>query len=87
MVEITLKNGSKLQIYEMNFKGKLLDSNGTEAGGVTVYPFTEADVNKLNAQVPLQALYNGMFIEPEIEDGADGDGSDEGAETEGGGGQ
>ena len=52
MVEITLKNGSKFQISEMNFKGKLIDSNGAKPGGITTFPFTESDVNKLNAQVP-----------------------------------
>jgi hypothetical protein len=61
MVEITLKNGSKFQIAEMNFKGKLIDSNGVEPGGITTFPFTESDVNKLNAQVPIQMIYNGMF--------------------------
>ena len=89
MVEITLKNGSKFQISEMNFKGKLIDSNGAEPGGITTFPFTESDVNKLNAQVPIQMIYNGMFeseTEPEnaTESAADGESDSSQQATESG---
>ena len=67
MVEITLKNGSKFQIQTLVFHGKIIDSNGTEAGGNATYPFTESDVNALNNIVPLQAAYNAVFL-PVAED-------------------
>lgn len=67
MVEITLKNGSKLQIKNLIFQGKIIDSNGTEAGGNTNFVFTESEVNALNELVPLQQAYNGVFI-PQSED-------------------
>lgn len=67
MVQITLKNGSKLQIKNLIFQGKIIDSNGTEAGGNTNFVFTESEVNALNAKVPLQAAYDGVFI-PVIEE-------------------
>lgn len=62
MVEIILKNGSKFQIQTLVFHGKIIDSNGTEAGGNATYPFTESDVNALNSVVPLQAAYNAVFL-------------------------
>ena len=72
MVEITLKNGSKFQIHTLVFHGKPIDSNGTEAGGNTTYPFTESDVNALNSVVPLQAAYNAVFVPvPEEVDSAE----------------
>ncbi len=67
MVEITLKNGSKLQIKNLVFQGKIIDSNGAEAGGNTNFVFTESEVNALNAKVPLQAAYNSVFV-PQVED-------------------
>lgn len=67
MVEITLKNGSKLQIKNLIFQGKIIDSNGTEAGGNTNFVFTESEVNALNNVVPLQAAYDSVFI-PVIEE-------------------
>lgn len=72
MVEITLKNGSKFQIQTLVFHGKIIDSNGTEAGGNATYPFTESDVNALNNIVPLQAAYNAVFLPaPEEVDSAE----------------
>ena len=72
MVEITLKNGSKFQIQTLVFHGKIIDSNGTEAGGNATYPFTESDVNALNNVVPLQAAYNAVFVPvPEEVDSAE----------------
>lgn len=67
MVEIVLKNGSKLQIKNLIFQGKIIDSNGTEAGGNTNFVFTESEVNALNELVPLQQAYNGVFL-PVIEE-------------------
>ena len=72
MVEITLKNGSKFQIQTLVFHGKIIDSNGTEAGGNATYPFTESDVNALNSGVPLQEAYNAVFLPvPEEVDSAE----------------
>ena len=70
MVEITLKNGSKFQIQTLVFHGKIIDSNGTEAGGNATYPFTESDVNALNNLVPLQAAYNAVFMPATTAEGA-----------------
>lgn len=67
MVQITLKNGSKLEIKNLIFQGKIIDSNGTEAGGNTNFVFTESEVNALNERVPLQQAYNGVFL-PVIEE-------------------
>ena len=71
MVEITLKNGSKFQIQTLVFHGKIIDSNGTEAGGNATYPFTESDVNALNNLVPLQAAYNAVFMPATTDKGAE----------------
>ena len=61
MVEIELKNGSKLQIKALIFQGKIIDSNGTEVGGNTNYIFTESEVNALNSIAPIQVMYDAVF--------------------------
>lgn len=60
MVEITLKNGSKIQIKNLIFQGKIIDSNGTEAGGNTSFVFTESEVNALNSIVNFQQAYTAL---------------------------
>lgn len=64
MVEITLKNGSKFRIKTLTFQGKIIDSNGTESGGNATYPFTESEVEALNAIVPIQTAYDAVFNPP-----------------------
>lgn len=58
MIEITLKNSSKLQIKRAQFVGELVDSNGTKAGGFTTYTFTEAELNALSRAIDVQAIYD-----------------------------
>ncbi|MBR4597323.1 MAG: hypothetical protein IKO42_02870 [Opitutales bacterium] len=60
MVEIILKNGSRLQIKSLQVRGAIVDSNGTPAGGETTYAFIESEVDALNVAVPLQAIYNAV---------------------------
>lgn len=60
MVEITLKNGSKIQIKNLIFQGKIIDSNGTEAGGNTSFVFTESEVNALDKVVNFQQAYTAI---------------------------
>lgn len=64
MVTITLKNGSKMQIDNLYFKGKIIDSNGEPVGGNTTYPFSESEVDALNAIVPIQTMYDAVFVPP-----------------------
>ena len=61
MTEIELKNGSKLQINKIVVSGKVIDSNGTAAGGSTQYAFLESEIAALNAALPLQQIYNAVF--------------------------
>lgn len=61
MIEIALKNGSKLQINKIVVSGKVIDSNGTEIGGSTQYAFLESEIAALNAALPLQNIYNAAF--------------------------
>lgn len=61
MVEITLKNGSKLQINKMVVSGMIIDSNGEAAGGSTQYAFLESEIAALNAVLPLQQIYDAVF--------------------------
>lgn len=67
MVEITLKNGSKLQINKMVVSGMIIDSNGEAAGGSTQYAFLESEIAALNAALPLQQIYNALFLVDEEE--------------------
>lgn len=60
MVELTLKNGSKLQIKSLQVKGAIIDSNGTPIGGETVFVYIESEVDALNAAVPLQQIYDAI---------------------------
>ena len=60
MVELTLKNGSKLQIKSLRVKGVIIDSNGTPIGGETVFVYIESEVDALNAAVPLQQIYDAI---------------------------
>ena len=71
MIEITLKNGSKLQINKIVVSGKVIDSNGTPAGGSTQYAFSESEIAALNAALPLQKIYDAVFPQTaeEVESG------------------
>lgn len=71
MTEITLKNGSRLQINKIIVSGKVIDSNGTEIGGSTQYAFLESEIAALNAALPLQQIYNAVFPQTaeEVESG------------------
>ena len=61
MTEITLKNGSKLQINKIVVSGMIIDSNGEAAGGSTQYAFLESEIAALNTALPLQQIYNALF--------------------------
>ena len=65
MVEITLKNGSKLQITKIVVNGMIIDSNGTLVGGNTQYAFLECEINDLNSKLPLQSIYDNIFPKEE----------------------
>lgn len=67
MTEIELKNGSKLQINKIVVSGMIIDSNGTAAGGSTQYAFLESEIAALNAALPLQQIYNALFLVDEEE--------------------
>ena len=71
MTEITLKNGSRLQINKIVVSGMIVDSNGTPAGGSTQYSFLESEIAALNAALPLQQIYNSVFpqADEEVESG------------------
>lgn len=69
MVEIILKNGSKLQINKIVVSGKIIDSNGTEVGGSTQYAFLESEIAALNVALPLQQIYDAVFPQATEEEG------------------
>ena len=60
MVELVLKNGSKLQIKSLQVKGAIIDSNGSPIGGETVFVYIESEVDALNEAVPLQGIYDAI---------------------------
>lgn len=64
MTTITLKNGSQVEITSINIKGKIIDSNGTPVGGATQFTYGESEVDALNAQLPLQSLYDSLYPVP-----------------------
>lgn len=65
MVEIELKNESKLQINKIVVYGMIIDSNGMAAGGNTQYAFLESEINNLNNKLPLQSIYDNLFPKEE----------------------
>ena len=65
MIEIELKNESKLQINKIVVYGMIIDSNGKPTGGSTQYAFLESEINNLNNKLPLQSIYDNLFPKEE----------------------
>ena len=64
MIQITFPNGAKYNLTGLVIRGKYIDSDGTPAPGECPIAYTESDVGRLNAIVPLQSLF-AAFAAPE----------------------
>nr|DAQ72562.1 MAG TPA: hypothetical protein [Caudoviricetes sp.] len=66
MVEITLKNGSKVRVSKVQITGELVDSNGSDVGGFTNFIYGESELNAIAQQFSMQGLYDAIF--PNVEE-------------------
>ena len=69
-VRIQLNNGCFFDVERATFNGKIISPEGVDCGGNSTFHFTESEMIKLNAIVPLQSLYSGLFPkeEPRLEE-------------------
>lgn len=65
-VRIQLNNGCFFDVERATFNGKIISPEGVDCGGNSTFHFTESEMIKLNAIVPLQSLYSGLF--PKVEE-------------------
>ena len=64
MIQINFTNGAKYNLKGIVLQGQYVDSDGTTAPGSNPIAYTEADLNQLNAAIPLQQLFNALTVEP-----------------------
>lgn len=61
MVEITLKNGSKVRVSKVQITGELVDSNGSDVGGFTNFVYGESELAAIAQKFSIQGLYDAIF--------------------------